>query len=170
MATMQTHNGNATEHFLEILRDLDTAMLITRSPDGAMLGRQMGVADVSDDIALWFITKIDSPKVSDIVDDPWAMVTAQTSSQFATVQGHVQVVRDQHKLDEIWKDTYKVWFDGKDDPDLVLLRFTPEEGEYWDNSGKRGVKYAFRAVAAYIQGEQMDPRRDEPDNHAKVRL
>jgi hypothetical protein len=32
------------------------------------------------------------------------------------------------------------------------------------------VKYAFRAVAAYIQGEKMDPSRDEPDNHAKVRL
>jgi general stress protein 26 len=170
MDSIQNGNGSPTEHFLEILRGLQTAMLITRSPDGTLHGRPMGVADATNDGALWFITKIDSPKVEELLDDPWAMVTAQTSSQFATVLGSVEIVRDARKLEEIWKETYKVWFDGKDDPEIVLLRFSPEQGEYWDNSGKRGVKYAFRAVAAYIQGEKIDPSRDEPDTHAKVRL
>jgi general stress protein 26 len=131
----------------------------------------MALADIDSDGVLWFLTRVDSPKIQEIQADPRAIVTCQDSNQFATVEGRCEIAINARKLDAIWKETYKVWFDGKADPKLVLVKLTPERGEYWDNSGTKGIKYAFRAVAAYVQGKQLGPdSHDDPDAHAKVTL
>jgi general stress protein 26 len=170
MNSTASSDPTPTQHFIELFRKFETAMLVTRAMDGSQHGRPMALADVTPAGTIWFITSASSTKCDEIRAEPRAFVTAQTSSLFATVSGMADVVRERGKLEQIWKESYRVWFDGKDDPDLVLLRFTPSEGEYWDHSGARGVKYAFRAVAAYIQGEKVDPTRDEPETHAKVNL
>jgi hypothetical protein len=53
------------------------------------------------------------------------------------------------------------WFD------TVILKFTAHEGEYWDNSGMKGLKYVFDATKAYISGERPKP---DSDQHNKVNL
>jgi general stress protein 26 len=163
-------NESTTERFLEILKGFDTAILLTHSQDGTLHGRPMALAEIDDDGVLWFLTRIDSPKIQELEADPRAVVTCQSSSQFATLSGTCQISNNSRKLDEVWKESYKVWFEGKNDPKLVLLRVTPEWGEYWDNSGSKGIRYAFRAVAAYVQGKKMDDGANDPDQHAKVAL
>ena len=170
LATMVSATQSTTERFLEILKSFDTAILLTHAPDGSLHGRPMAFADVEADGTLWFVTRIDSPKIEELSADPRAFVTCQDSNQYATLGGTCEVSKNQRKLDEVWKESYKVWFDGKDDPRLVLLRVTPENGEYWDNSGSKGVRYAFRAVAAYVQGKTMDEKADDPTQHGKVAL
>lgn len=170
MAAMVSGTQSTTERFLEVLKNFDTAILLTHSPEGTLHGRPMAFADVESDGTLWFLTRVDSPKIEEISADPRAFVTCQDSNQYATLSGICEVSRNARKLDEVWKESYKVWFDGKDDPKLVLLRVTPESGEYWDNSGSKGVRYAFRAVAAYVQGKKMDQGGDDPAQHGKVAL
>jgi general stress protein 26 len=47
------------------------------------------------------------------------------------------ITRDKQKIDELWSDVAKAWFEGKDDPQLTVVKVTPEEGFYWDTkSGK----------------------------------
>ncbi|MBC7610796.1 MAG: hypothetical protein H7228_14695 [Polaromonas sp.] len=50
---------------------------------------------------------------------------------------------------------------------MCLIHFFPEDGEYWNNAGAHGLKYAFEAVKAYVKGET--PNMDE-EQHAKVAL
>ncbi len=160
----------AEHHFFEMLREFQTATMITRARDGNLHGRPMAVADVAADGTLWFITGVDSTKVLEIRDDSRAMLTLQSARQYVTINGHFELVADRAKVDELWKEPYRLWFDGKGDPELVLLRFTPFDAEYWDNSGMHGVKHAFEAATAYLHGQKLEPSEYDPEAHARVEL
>jgi len=163
----RTPASEATSRFREVLSKFDNAMLVTRR-SAECHGRPMAIAHVEPDSTMWFVTSIDAPKLVEIGTDPHVLVCLQGGSRFATVNGKVSVVRDPRKIDEMWRESFRVWFDGKDDPKLVLLRLTPVAGEYWDQSGIRGLKYAFRAAKAILSDER--PSVEEPEMHASVKL
>jgi general stress protein 26 len=159
------------QHFFELLHEFDTATVITRArATGELHGRPMAVADVGSDGTLWFITGVDSTKVLEVREDSRALISLQSSRQFVTMNGHLELVADRAKVDQIWKEAYRIWFDGKNDPELVLLRFTPFDAEYWDNSGAHGIKHAFEAAKAYLKGQKLNPSEYDPEAHAKVML
>ncbi len=158
------------EHFFELLKEFETATVITRGRTGELHGRPMAVAEVDAEGTLWFITNIDSTKVLEVRDDSRAMISLQNSRQFVTMNGHFELVSDHAKVDRLWKEPYRVWFDGKSDPELVLLRFTPFDAEYWDSAGAHGIKHAFEAAKAYLKGQKVDPAEYDPEAHARLQL
>ena len=158
---------DAVEHVLELLRDFDTATLVTRAPDDRLHGRPMALASVEKDGTVWFVTDRTSQKAAEIAEDPRALIVLQSSRRFLTANGATVLVKNQQKLHELWKDTYKLWFEDENDPNIVLLKFTPVDAEYWDTSGARGLKYAFRAAKAYLSGETAK-KEEDPEIHGKV--
>jgi len=158
------------QHLFELLHEFDTATVITRGRTGELHGRPMAVAAVDADGTLWFITNVDSTKVLEIRGDSRAMLALQNSRQFVTMNGHFELVSDRAKVEELWKEPYRVWFDGQNDPELVLLRFTPFDAEYWDNGGAHGVKHALEAAKAYLKGQKVDPAEHDPEAHARLQL
>lgn len=152
----------------DLLKDFDTAMLVTRSSEDHMHARPMAVAELRAGGDAYFVTSIDSPKVDEIKRNPNVTLTFQSSNQFASVCGRIGVVRDPALIDRLWKEAWKVWFPkGKSDPSISLLKFDAQHGEYWDNAGAQGLKYAFEAAKAYVKGET--PTTDQKQ-HAKVDL
>ena len=158
---------DAVEHVRELLRDFDTATLVTHSPDGRLRGRPMTIASVENDGTLWFVTDRTSQKAAEIETDARVLVALQSSKRFLTANGEIALVDNQQKRHELWKDSYKLWFEDENDPDIVLLRFSPTDAEYWDMAGARGLKYAFRAAKAYLSGETAK-KEEEPEVHGKV--
>jgi general stress protein 26 len=72
------------------------------------------------------------------------MITFQNASQFAFISGTVRIMRDRALIDRLWSEAWRAWFSGgKDDPSLCILKIEAREGEYWDNSGVKGVRYLF---------------------------
>jgi len=163
--------SEALTHLREIVSKFRTAMFVTQGRDAALLhARPMAVAKMDEDGSLWFVTGQDTLKIDELLAHPNALVCLQNARQFVTINGHVSIVKDRSKVDEMWSESFRIWFDGKDDPNLVLLRLIPSAGEYWDQSGIRGVQYALRAAKAYLSNERIDARADEPDTHAAVKL
>lgn len=156
------------EHLIEILKDFGTAMLFTRSAGGDLHGRPMGVADVEGDGELWFCAALDSGKVAEIGAEPSVAVAMQGKTKFLSLSGRARISNDRARIAQLWKPDWKIWFpDGKDDPNLCLIAVTPTEGEWWDNSGARGLKFAFEAAKALLKGEHMPDQKDE---NARVRM
>ena len=152
----------------DLLKDFNTAMLVTHAPDGTLHARPMAVAQVEPDGDLWFVTDRASGKMDDIGADAHVNVSMQGAGKFVSVSGNAAAVEDRAKVDEIWNEHMRVWFPGgKDDPNLVLLRVDAREGEYWDNSGANAIKYMFKAGRAYLRGERPTDDRTE---HGKARL
>ncbi|MEO1204243.1 MAG: pyridoxamine 5'-phosphate oxidase family protein [Pseudomonadota bacterium] len=155
------------DQFLDCLESFDNAMLVT-SRDDMLRARPMAIADKSDEGRLWFFSRADSGKLDEIRADSSAAVCMQGSNRFLSVSGTVTVHRDRQKIDDLWHDIQHVWFpDGKDDPNLRLLEFSPRYAEFWDTAGLNGLKFAFEAVRGVLEGR----RPDVPDEaHGKVVL
>lgn len=166
----QPSSAELMDHFLGLLRNFDTATLVTHTLDHELHGRPMGIADVDDDGTIWFLTDGDSAKVSEIAEDSRVMVTLQSTTQYVVAKGRAQVVRDAKRIEELWKAADRVWFTGKDDPALVLLSFFCEEAEFWDTAGTRGVKFAYKAAKALISGEPIKEDLGDPKVHAKLAI
>jgi len=156
------------ERLYDVIKDFDNAMLVTTGRSGRDHARPMHIAEIREDGDIFFATSLDSPKITEIAVNPEVVVTFQAERQFAAVYGLAEVVRDPNLIDHLWSEAWKVWFPlGKTDPTLCLIRVDGREGEYWDNAGVQGIKYAFQAAKAYMQGRT--PVQDEKQN-ARVPL
>lgn len=148
---------NPRERFQDMLESFTSGMLITQGAPNGMVGRPMNVAKVESDADLWFCTSIESDKVGDILRDPNVAIVFQDSGRYLTVNGSATLSTDQSKLDDLWNETWRVWFpQGKDDPNLALIHVDASHGQYWDNSWLQGLTYAIRAGRAYWQGDTPD--------------
>ena len=125
---------SAQEQFHSQLTHFSNAMLVTRASDGHLRSRPMAVAEVEEN-----------------------SIVMQDSSRFLSLSGHGKIIRDRNKVEELWSEAWKVWFpEGKDDPSIVLLKVESTVGEFWDNSGLKGIQYLFEAGKAYLSGERPD--------------
>lgn len=158
-----------TQHRLyDLTSGFRNAMLVTRGLDGSVHARPMAVAEITPDGEACFSTSLESPKIAEIETDPRVLVTFQSRSEFATIQGTATVVRDRAEIDRLWSEAWRIWFpEGKEDPSLCLLKVAADRGEYWDTSGIEGLKFAFESVKARLGGRVAE--KSELQN-AKVEL
>lgn len=155
-------------HLYDLTSRFKEAMLVTRATDGSFHARPMAVAELQPDADACFSTSLDSPKIAEIAANPDVLITFQSRSEFATIQGTAKVVTDRSEIDRLWSDSWKIWFpQGKDDPNLCLLKVTAARGEYWETSGVEGLKFVVEAVKARLAGRT--PEKSEAQN-AKVEL
>jgi general stress protein 26 len=156
------------QHLYDVTKGFKTAMLVTRAQDGSFHARPMAVAEIKPDADAYFSTSLASPKIAELQENPNVLITFQSSSEFATIQGTATIVRDRAEIDRLWSEAWRIWFpDGKDDPDLCLLKISAESGEYWDTSGLEGIKFMFESLKARIAGRT--PEKSEVQN-AKIQL
>lgn len=158
---------NRLEHFRELLKGFSEGMLVTKNDDGELHGRPMVVAQLEEDGVIYLSTSLRSPKLKEIEQDPRVAVYFQKPRCYVAVNGSVEVVQDRAKIAEMWQESWRVWFpEGKDSPDLCLLRITPSHGEYWDLSGTKGVQFLFESAKSYLTGKKMD----RGEGNAKVAM
>jgi general stress protein 26 len=156
------------------LRDLmagfSMAMLVTRTEGGGMRARPLRIVDKRDDGGLYFSTAVGSPKVHELQADGHVAVVMQDHRRFVSVSGIAQVVQDRALIDQLWSESWRVWFPaGKDDPALAIVVVEPLEAAYWDVSGARGIRYVFEIAKAYVTGKP--PAADADERHtAHVKL
>ena len=156
-----------TKHLYDLIEGFGTAMLVT-CKSGGLHARPMAVAQIEHGADAYFATSIDSPKVAEIEADPHVLLTFQSNSKFASVEGEAAVVRDRALIDKLWSSEWKMWFpQGKDDPSLCILKVHPKSAEFWDNSGGKGMKYLFEGAKAVLQGHKPEIGEDQ---HGKVQL
>lgn len=145
------------ENFQDLITDFDNAMLVTATPTGQLRARPMRIANIQQDASMWFATGLRSGKTEEIQNDSHVAVVFQGGGKYVSMSGIASVSRNPAKIDELWNEAWKVWFpEGKSDPSLALLHVSPQEGEYWDNSGASGLQYLFEAGKAYLQGEKPE--------------
>ena len=128
--------------------------------------RPMTALAEDDKAPLWFFTASGTDLAESLRGSMGKQATATVTSKdhglFATVSGKIVVDNDPAVIDRLWNPFIAAWFDGKDDPKLVLLRFDPEHAEIWLNEANllAGVKMLLG----------IDPKKDAGDKVAEVDL
>jgi general stress protein 26 len=158
------------EHFHKLLSQFHTAMLVTHEKEGRLRARPMAIAGLEEDCRMWFIMGTNSAKEREIEADARVHIVCQNDrSAYISMSGRAELVNDRAKIEELWKEPFRVWFPGgKHDQGIELIMVRPEEGEFWDNEGFNKIKYIFGAAKAYVTG--TTPSVDEGDQHGRVRL
>lgn len=85
---------------------------------------------------------------------------------FASVHGTLSLSNDREVIDRLWNPFVASWYkDGKDDPDLALVRFDTTTADVWEADTGSTLK----AVAIKLLGR--DPGKQHQDEHrAEVAL
>ena len=94
--------------------------------------------------AIWFITAdgTDVVKAAQGGSSASLQVADSSAHLYATVEGRIDLVQDRAKLDELWNSVASAWFEeGRDDPDIRLVRMQPERAEVWATDGAAGFFY-----------------------------
>ncbi|WP_246185033.1 pyridoxamine 5'-phosphate oxidase family protein [Paracoccus aestuariivivens] len=104
--------------------------------------------------ALWFITADGTDLVADVqggAKDAIHIVGDASGKLFAQIEGRLELSEDREKLDEIWSSVASAWFeDGKEDPDLRLLRLSLTGAEIWSTTG--GIGFLYQVAKANLTG------------------
>ena len=141
-----------------LVQDVRIAMLTTAASDGSFDSRPMATQKTDFDGTVWFLTRIESGKVSEIKNDSHvSLVYADPSNaNYVSAKGRAFVNQDKTKIHELWNSMYKAWFpEGEDDPHIAVLRVEVSEAQYWEASSSklvRGIKY----LAAAATGGKVD--------------
>ena len=125
----------------EKMRDIDFAILSTRTQSGAIAARPMSNnRQVDYDGDYYFFTLQETGSIRDITGDPNVGLSFQGRSGalgmkpfFITIEGRAELIRDKGQFAEHWTSDLDEWFkDGIDTPGLVLIKVNAQRLHYWD--------------------------------------
>jgi general stress protein 26 len=140
------------EKIAALVKGIRIAMMSTIDQAGQIHSRPMATQDEPFNGTLWFLTRSTSEKIGDIRERQKVTLdySDPNDSKYITLRGTASVRRDRAKIEKMWNPMYKAWFpEGKDDPEIAVLRVEVNEGEYWEaNSSKiiMGIRYVAAAV------------------------
>lgn len=144
----------ALAKFKKLVEEIKVCMFITNTREEHEHTRPMWVIDCAEDGTLWFFTDIRSIKVEEVASERKAHLTfAHPPKQsYLDVWGDAEVVTDRATIDEKWDPFVKTWFpEGKNSPNVGLLRVRPTEVYYWEAESGRMVHW-LKVAAAFVTG------------------
>ncbi|MGZ3418957.1 MAG: pyridoxamine 5'-phosphate oxidase family protein [Polyangiales bacterium] len=147
----QENESGSRDELRELLKQFRTAFLVTHEGAGRPRGRPLAIAKVEDDATVWFATASHSPKVAEIANDAAACVLCHRDRDEAWVSlsGAATLVRDRAKIAELWGANMKPWFEGPDDPAIVLVKVKTAHAEYYE-SKKPMIARVFEMIKGMV--------------------
>ena len=107
---------------------------------------------------IWFFTNRQSAKVKDIEKDSLVhLVFANPSKDsYLDLRGRASIEHDRKSIEDKWNPIIKAWFpEGKNAPDLCLIKVKTDEAHYWDRDSTKMVAMLKIAVSV-VTGKQLE--------------
>lgn len=152
---MSDDNAMNVDRAWELMKKIGFVMLVTR--DGEKLrARPMSAYLLREENAIYFLTDARRHKDDEIAHNPSVNLSfADASSQkYVSLTGNAVVSNDRAKIAELFSTPAKAWWDSAEDPNIRVLKVTPDDAEFWDSPGTI-ISYAKMAAAA-VTGTRPD--------------
>src|SRR5882757_2142604 len=151
-------NDNTTrdiDRVWELMKKIGFAMLVTRDGD-KLRARPMSAYLERENNAVYFLTDARRHKDDEIARNPNINLSfADAGSQkYVSVSGTAVVSNDRARIKELFSTPAKAWWDSADDPNIRVLKISPEDAEFWDSPGTV-ISYVKMAAAA-VTGTRPD--------------
>jgi general stress protein 26 len=145
---MANDNARDVDRVWELMQKIGLAMLVTRDGD-KLRARPMSAYLERDNNAVYFLTDARRHKDEEIAKNPGINLSfADASDQkYVSVTGTAVVSNDRAKIKQLFATEAKAWWDSADDPNIRVLKITPDDAEFWDSPGTV-ISYVKMAAAA----------------------
>jgi general stress protein 26 len=150
--------GEGIKKLKQLVDDIDICLFCTdlKTDDGATC-RPMSRQEVDEDGSIWFFSEIDSDKNIGIQKDNAVQLffSHPGKNSYLVVNGVAEIFHDRNKIEALWTPVAKVWFkEGKEDPNISLIKVTPSSAYYWDTEGSKMVNI-LKFLALVVTGKQL---------------
>jgi len=122
----------------DLIDGVEVAMLTTHAADGSMVSRPLQTLKFDGGGELVFFTSISSRKIGELTENHDVNLAYSNPSKqiYVSVRGTARIDRDRATIDALWSPVQNVFFpQGKEDPDLVVLRVRVRDAAYWESAG-----------------------------------
>jgi general stress protein 26 len=146
--------GDHLQRVWDIIENVGVCMLTTRF-DGGLRARPLEARPNRDAGLVWFVTDLRSGKEHEIDTEHEVGLTFVDTGAHAylSVTARAAVLQDHAKATAIWKSTDNMWWNGPDDPNVCVLRVTPQTAELWDGPASEAVA-AFEFIKTRLTGDK----------------
>jgi general stress protein 26 len=144
-----------TERVWELMKKIGFAMLVTR--DGEKLrARPMSAYLERESNTIYFLTDARRHKDEEIARNPNINLSFANASdqKYVSITGTAEVSNDRAKIKQLFSTPAKAWWDSAEDPNIRVLKITPDDAEFWDSPGSV-ISYVKMAAAA-VTGTRPD--------------
>jgi general stress protein 26 len=149
------NTANDIDRVWNLVKKIGFAMLVTR--DGSKLrARPMAAYPAPEENAIYFLTDERRHKDEEIARDPQINLSFADAShqKYVSVTGTAVISNDRARIKQLFSTPAKAWWDSADDPNIRLLKVTPDDAEFWDSPGT--VISYVKMAAAMATGTRPD--------------
>jgi general stress protein 26 len=161
--TENLNNKEAVDKLKSLIDDITVCIFCThlKTDDGAT-ARPMSAVKVCDQGNIWFFSEKSSEKNKDIATDKQVQLffSHPGKSRYLIVNGEAEITFDKNKIEELWTPAVEIWFEeGKDDPDISIIKVKPTSAYYWDTDDNRMINLLKMAASVatgtnFISGKE----------------
>ena len=145
---MANDNARDVDRAWELMKKIGFAMLVTHDGD-KLRARPMSAYLEPENNAVYFLSDVRRHKDEEIAKNPGINLSfADASNQkYVSITGTAVVSNDRAKIKQLFSTPAKAWWDSAEDPNIRILKITPDDAEFWDSPGTV-ISYVKMATAA----------------------
>ena len=156
ITSLQAQEG--VKKLKDTVEEIGTCLFCTnlKTDDGSTC-RPMSAQEVDYEGNLWFFSDVRSDKNREIKlhKDVQLFFAHPGKSSYMVVNGEAEIVIDRNKTEDLWSPLAKTWFkDGKDDPNISIIKVHTKSAYYWDTQGSTMINF-FKMLASAATGTTL---------------
>lgn len=95
----------------------------------------------NDNFTLYTVTGKGTHKVEELQKNPYAHILIGYDGKgfgdsFLEIEGAVEISQDESMREKVWNKALKFWFDGPEDPEMIILKITPSQIRLMNTKGE----------------------------------
>lgn len=96
----------------------------------------------NDQFILYTVTNKETEKIDELSKNPYTHILIGYDGkgfgdEYLAIEGKVEISSDEAMREKVWNKMMSFWFDGPDDPKMVVLKITPTEMLILNTKGKQ---------------------------------
>lgn len=157
MSVENLDQKKAQEKLKEIAEKARVCMFCSELNKIPQNSRPMSLQECDEDGNLWFLSNATSNKNFEIQEDNRVNLYFMNNGdyEYLSIFGKAYVYKNKETIEEQWSAMANAWFDGKEDPEVTVIRVSPEETYYWDTKAGKFVSM-LHFISTAITGQKSD--------------
>lgn len=95
----------------------------------------------NDNFTLYTVTSKGTHKVEELSNNPFTHILIGYDGKgfgdsFLEIEGKVEISSDESMKEKVWNKALRFWYDGPDDPQMVVLKITPSQMRLMNTKGE----------------------------------
>ena len=131
MADLSKICDDPKHQLFEQLEDVNAGMLGIQGSDLHMQPMAHQLDKASERIVFFTTRDAELTKALNGTEKAHFTIVSKDQDYHACMQGNLREDRLEELIEKHWSPVVEAWFDGKDDPDMTVLVFTPENAKLW---------------------------------------